>query len=470
LPSSTQKRWTKVQMGSEKLRQLPSVDRLLGEATVQGLVAAYGHRQTVHALRETLDAVRDEVRDGADVPEIAALVARTSVRLREHLAPTLRPVINATGVIIHTNLGRAPLSTAARAAMEAVSRGYSTLEYDLQAGRRGHRTLHAERLLCELTGAEAALVVNNNAGAVLLALTRLAQGRGVVISRGQLVEIGGGFRIPEVMAQSGAHLIEVGTTNRTHLRDYERVLKTHEDVALILRAHHSNFRIVGFTAEPTLPELVALGAEHGLPVMDDLGSGALLDTAQFGLAHEPMVQESVAAGAAVVCFSGDKLLGGPQAGIIVGQAEYVEPLKRHPLARALRADKLCLAGLQATLLHYLKDEATEQVPVWRMIATELAEIERRARRWRRALRRAGVPAEVVDGESTVGGGSLPGETLPTKLVALDVAHPDRLAATLRAADPPVVARIEEDRLGLDPRTVLPEEERELLRAVSEVMR
>ncbi|RLC91587.1 MAG: L-seryl-tRNA(Sec) selenium transferase [Chloroflexi bacterium] len=457
-------------MGSEKLRQLPSVDRLLGEATVQGLVAAYGHRQTVHALRETLDAVRDEVRDGADVPEIAALVARTSVRLREHLAPTLRPVINATGVIIHTNLGRAPLSTAARAAMEAVSRGYSTLEYDLQAGRRGHRTLHAERLLCELTGAEAALVVNNNAGAVLLALTRLAQGRGVVISRGQLVEIGGGFRIPEVMAQSGAHLIEVGTTNRTHLRDYERVLKTHEDVALILRAHHSNFRIVGFTAEPTLPELVALGAEHGLPVMDDLGSGALLDTAQFGLAHEPMVQESVAAGAAVVCFSGDKLLGGPQAGIIVGQAEYVEPLKRHPLARALRADKLCLAGLQATLLHYLKDEATEQVPVWRMIATELAEIERRARRWRRALRRAGVPAEVVDGESTVGGGSLPGETLPTKLVALDVAHPDRLAATLRAADPPVVARIEEDRLVLDPRTVLPEEERELLRAVSEVMR
>jgi len=298
-------------MGSEKLRQLPSVDRLLGEATVQGLVAAYGHRQTVHALRETLDAVRDEVRDGADVPEIAALVARTSVRLREHLAPTLRPVINATGVIIHTNLGRAPLSTAARAAMEAVSRGYSTLEYDLQAGRRGHRTLHAERLLCELTGAEAALVVNNNAGAVLLALTRLAQGRGVVISRGQLVEIGGGFRIPEVMAQSGAHLIEVGTTNRTHLRDYERVLKTHEDVALILRAHHSNFRIVGFTAEPTLPELVALGAEHGLPVMDDLGSGALLDTAQFGLAHEPMVQESVAAGAAGVRFSGDKLLGGP---------------------------------------------------------------------------------------------------------------------------------------------------------------
>jgi len=457
-------------MSGEKLRQLPSVDRLLGEEAVQELVATCGHRQTVSALRETLDAVRDEVRAGADVPDIALLVARASVCLRERLAPTLRPVINATGVIIHTNLGRAPLSAAARAAMEAVSRGYSTLEYDLQAGRRGHRTVHAERYLCELTGAEAALVVNNNAGAVLLALTGLARGRGVVISRGQLVEIGGGFRVPEVMVQSGARLIEVGTTNRTHLRDYAAALGPHEDVALILRAHHSNFRIVGFATEPSLSELVALGAEHGLPVMDDLGSGALLDTARFGLMHEPMVQESVAAGATVVCFSGDKLLGGPQAGVIVGQAKYVDLLRSHPLARALRVDKLCLAGLQATLLHYLKEEAAKHVPVWRMIATSQAEVERRARRWRRSLRRAGVLAEVVDGRSTVGGGSLPGETLPTKLVALLVAHPDRLAAKLRAADPPVVARIEDDRLVLDPRTVLVEEERELLRIVSEVAR
>ena len=452
-------------MTSEKLRQLPSVDRLLGEETVRELVATYGHRQTVDALRETLDAVRDEVRAGADVPGVAPLVARAGVFLRERLLPTLRPLINGTGVIIHTNLGRAPLSAAARAAMEAVGRGYSTLEYDLRAGRRGHRTVHAERLLCELTGAEAALVVNNNAGAVLLALTGLAQGRGVVVSRGQLVEIGGGFRVPDVMAQSGARLIEVGTTNRTHLRDYAAALELHEDVALILRAHHSNFRIVGFTTEPSLPELVALGAERGLPVMDDLGSGALLDTSQFGLMHEPMVQESLAAGAAVVCFSGDKLLGGPQAGIIVGRAEYVESLKTHPLARALRTDKLCLAGLQATLLHYLKEDATGQVPVWQMIAMPLAEIERRARRWRRVLRRNGVSAEIVDGRSTVGGGSLPGETLPTKLVALSVPHPDQLAAALRAADPPVVARIEDDRLVLDPRTVLAEEERELLRVI-----
>lgn len=456
-------------MSNEKLRQIPSVDRLLDERAAQELVAAYGHRQTVDALRETLDTVRDEVRVGADVPGVAVLAKRARAHLQEWLAPTLRPVINATGVIVHTNLGRAPLSDAARAAMERVGRGYSTLEYDLQTGKRGQRAVHAERLLLQLTGAEAALVVNNNAGAVLLALTGLAQGRGAVISRGQLIEIGGGFRIPDVMAQSGARLIEVGTTNRTHRRDYAAALEAREDAALILRAHHSNFRILGFTTEPSLAELVALGMERGLPVVDDLGSGVLLDTAQFGLAHEPTVQESVAAGAAVVCFSGDKLLGGPQAGIIVGRAEYVERLKHHPLARALRADKLCLAGLQATLLHYLKEEAAEQIPVWRMISMGLDEIERRARRWRRTLRRAGVPAEIADGESTVGGGSLPGETLPTKLVALGAAHPDQLAAALRAADPPVIARIEEDRLVLDPRSVLPEEERELLRVVAKVI-
>jgi L-seryl-tRNA(Ser) seleniumtransferase len=453
-------------MSKEKLRQLPSVDKLLGEYATQQLIAAYGHDQTVDALRAALDVMRDEVLTGADVPDVTALAARADALLKARLAPTLHRVINATGVIIHTNLGRAPLSIAAQTAIETVVRGYSTLEYDLQAGRRGHRTVHAEKLLCELTGAESALVVNNNAGAVMLALTGLAQGRGVVISRGQLVEIGGGFRVPDVMAQSGARLIEVGTTNRTHLRDYERALG--EDVALILRAHHSNFRIVGFTAEPTLVELVALGAERDLPVMDDLGSGALLDTAAYGLAHEPTVQESVSAGAAAVCFSGDKLLGGPQAGIIVGKAEIVDPLKRHPLARALRADKLCLAALQATLLHYLKGEAVEQVPIWRMIATPLEEIEQRARRWHRSLRQAGVKAEIADGESTVGGGSLPGETLPTKLVTLTTAHPDQLVTALRAANPPVIARIEEDRLVLDPRTVLAEEEPKLLEAIKKL--
>ena len=257
-------------MNVERLRQLPSVDRLLGLEATHKLIDAFGHQQTVDALRETLDAVRDEVREGAAVPDATSVAARASLHLQERLAPTLRPVINATGVIIHTNLGRAPLSETAREAMEAVSRGYSTLEYDLEAGGRGHRTVHAERLLCELTGAESALVVNNNAGAVLLALTGSAQGRGVIISRGQLVEIGGGFRVPDVMAQSGARLIEVGTTNRTHMYDYRNALEANQDTALIMRAHHSNFRVVGFTSEPSLSELVALADGHGLAVIDEV--------------------------------------------------------------------------------------------------------------------------------------------------------------------------------------------------------
>jgi len=447
------------------LRRLPSVDRLLGEPLLVEAIVRYGRRLALTAIRETLEQVREEVRRGGGVPASQALAARAVAHLRDHLAPTLRPVINATGVIIHTNLGRAPLSSAAQAALEGVAQGYSNLEYELEAGQRGERTVHAERLLCELTGAEAALVVNNNAGAVLLALNGLAAGRGVLISRGQLVEIGGGFRVPDVMRASGARLVEVGTTNRTHRRDYEQALAAQNDIALILRAHHSNFRMLGFTAEVELAELVEIAQAHGIAVMDDLGSGALLETADYGLAHEPMVQESIRAGAAVVCFSGDKLLGGPQAGIIVGQAASVNPLKRHPLARALRADKLCLAALQATLMHYLRDEATEQVPVWRMIAAPLAEIERRARRWRRRLRQAGVSAEVIDGRSTVGGGSLPGETLPTRLLALTVPDPDRLAAALRRGEPPLVARIEEGRLLLDPRTVLAEQEADLLRCL-----
>ncbi|MFW6115496.1 MAG: L-seryl-tRNA(Sec) selenium transferase [Chloroflexota bacterium] len=453
-------------MNQERLRQLPSVDRLLSLEAVQDLIDAFGHQQTVEALRQTLDAARDALRAGADVPDPSTLAARASSYLAGRLAPTLRPVINATGVIIHTNLGRAPLSQRARAAVEAVSRGYSTLEYDVAAGQRGHRASHVERLVCELTGAESALTVNNNAGAVLLALTGLARGQGVIISRGQLVEIGGGFRVPDVMAQSGARLIEVGTTNRTHLYDYQNALTANDDAAWILRAHHSNFRVVGFTSEPSLAELVAFGREQDVPVMDDLGSGALIETEAFGLAHEPTVQESVDAGAAVVCFSGDKLLGGPQAGVIVGQARYVDPLKTHPLARALRPDKLCLVALQETLLHYLREEALEKVPVWRMIALPLDAIAERAEALRQALHRTEVPAELVDGHSTVGGGSLPGETLPTRLLALSTEDPDRLAGALRAVDPPVIGRIRDDQLVLDPRTVLPEEEQAFLRGVA----
>jgi L-seryl-tRNA(Ser) seleniumtransferase len=377
------------------------------------------------------------------------------------LAPTLRRVVNATGVVVHTNLGRAPLSDATRKAIDRVASGYSTLEYDLEQGARGSRAVHAEQSLVRLTGAEAALVVNNNAAAVLLMLTVLAKDKGVIVSRGQLVEIGGGFRVPDVMAQSGARLVEVGTTNRTHRRDYEAAIDG--ETALILRAHASNYKVVGFASQPGIEELAALGKAYGVPVVDDLGSGALLDTADFGMAHEPTVQESVSAGAAVVAFSGDKLLGGPQAGILVGRGEAIEALKRHPLARAVRADKLCLAGLSATLTHYLRGEALDTVPVWRMIAFPLDEIRQRGEWW--AGQVTGLQAEVVDGFSTVGGGSLPGESLPTALLALTVPSPDKAAATLRASDPPVIARIEGDRLLFDPRTVLPGDDGALLEAL-----
>jgi L-seryl-tRNA(Ser) seleniumtransferase len=343
--------------------------------------------------------------------------------------------------------------------------GYSNLEYDLEAGQRGSRYVHAEELLCRLTGAEAALVVNNNAAAVLLMLMALARGREVVLSRGQLVEIGGGFRIPDVMRQSGTVLVEVGTTNRTYLHDYEAALT--ENTVALMRVHRSNFRLMGFTDEPSLVELVGLAAERGLLLLDDLGSGTLLDTATYGLSHEPTIQESVAAGASLVSCSGDKLLGGPQAGLILGRADLIAQLKRFPLTRALRVDKTTLAGLQATLRHYMLGEAAEKVPVWRMIAQSEASLERRARTWVRQLKGRGVPARVVPGRSTVGGGSLPGETLPTRLVALELGSPDAIATRLRAGDPPVIARIEDDCLVLDPRTIQPEQDVMLLRLVGD---
>ncbi len=445
-------------------RDLPSVDRLLAQA--EDAIAAYGRPLTTAVLREVLAGARTELLaagNGQPAPAAADLLDQARARLAVLNAPSLRPVINATGVILHTNLGRAPLSSAALAQMQAAARGYSTLEHDLETGERGSRAVHAEAALTRVTGAEAALVVNNNAAAVLLILTALAKDRAVLIARGQLVEIGGGFRVPDVLRQSGARLVEVGTTNRTHLKDYQDALD--DDVALILRAHHSNFKIVGFTAEPALAELCTLGRT----VVDDLGSGALLDTAVFGLAHEPTVQESLAAGAALVAFSGDKLLGGPQAGLIVGQRDHVERLKRHPLARALRPDKLCLAALNATLLHYAHDEAVHKIPVWRMIALPVRVIEQRAANWTARLAETGVDARVVDGESTVGGGSLPGETLPTRLLAVRGPAPNALAARLRQQDPPIIARVAEDQVLIDPRTVAADEEGALLHGLEHAL-
>ncbi len=443
------------------LRALPSIDRLLGTDEGRALVAEYGRSLTLTALRTTLAETRHAIQNGR-TPTItpSALAHATRQWLASLTSPTLIPVINATGVIIHTNLGRAPLSSAALTAIQAVAAGYANLEYDLEAGGRGSRTTHAARLLAELTGAEDALVVNNNAAAVLLMLTALCQGREVIISRGQLVEIGGGFRVPDVMAQSGARLVEVGTTNRTHLRDYEAVIG--ENTAAILVAHHSNYKIVGFTTEPSLAELAELAHAHNLPLLYDQGSGALLDTTAFGLEAEPTIQASLQAGCDMVTFSGDKLLGGPQAGILVGRSELIAQIKRHPLARAVRADKMCLAGLAATLRPYLTGQAVQEIPVWRMISQTETEIAAVAEQWSRKLTQNNIPAEVIAGVSTVGGGSLPGTTLPTRLVAISHPNVDDLAARLRQNTPPIIGRIQNEQLVLDPRTVLPEQVNALL--------
>lgn len=449
----------------ELLRQLPSVDRLLLTPAAHDLGGHYGHGLLVEALRTVLEGVRSAIFSGRrSVPMNATIVQEAREWLEALVAPTLRPVINGTGVIIHTNLGRAPLSRPALEALRDAGEGYATLEYDLAAGARGSRMVHATGLLARLTGAEDALVVNNNAAAVLLMLTAFCKGREVIISRGQMVEIGGGFRVPDVMAQSGARLVEVGTTNRTHLSDYEAAIS--EQTAGILVAHHSNFKLVGFTAAPALEELTRLAHERGVMLLYDQGSGALLDTTRYGLDPEPIVQAGLQAGVDVISFSGDKLLGGPQAGILCGNREVIGQLREHPLARALRPDKLSLAALSATLTHYLIGEAEEEIPVWRMIARPLEEVEEEAERWKEQLLGAGVLASVIDGLSTVGGGSLPGSTLPTKLLAIDRAHLEELAAALRRERPAIVGRIQDNRFLIDPRTVQPWQQEPLLNALA----
>jgi L-seryl-tRNA(Ser) seleniumtransferase len=447
------------------LRDLPSVEELLQTQTAAELIAQYGRILTLSAIRETLDKIRTRFTSGAitALPLHDLILAQTDALLGSWVKPTLRPVINATGVILHTNLGRAPLSDATIHAMDGVSRGYSNLEYDLEKGARGSRLIHAESVLQKLTGAESAIIVNNNASAVLLVLSALANKKRVVISRSQLVEIGGGFRIPDVMKQSGAKLVEVGTTNKVHLRDYEEALQ--DKGVLVMHAHSSNFKIIGFTEEPELREVAELAHREGVYIVDDLGSGALVDTSKYGLAHEPTVQESLAAGVDVVCFSGDKLLGGPQAGIIIGRKDLIDKIKKHPLARAVRADKACLAGVTATLLHYLKDEAEREIPILKMMSLTPQQVKGRVDAWIRELDRG----EVVEGESTVGGGSLPGESFPTFLLSLTVESPDRFLKRLRVQNPPIIARTTNDKVLLDPRTVLPEQEGALLVGLENVL-
>lgn len=455
-----------------ELRKLPGVDKLLQENQVVKLVDNHSQPVVAQTIRAVLESARQEILAGQPAPAENTLVEQVIAQLSTDLRPSLQPVINATGVIIHTNLGRALLSRRARQAMEQAASAYSNLEYDLAAGQRGSRYSHAADLLCRLTGAESAVVVNNNAGAVILTLTALAKDRDVIISRSQLVEIGGGFRIPDIMAHSGANLVEVGTTNRTYVQDYERAIVP-DQTGLLLAVHHSNYQITGFTAQPSLVELVQLARRHHLPFMEDLGSGTLLDTAPYGLAHEPTIQESLAAGIDIVTASGDKLLGGPQAGLILGRANLIDKLKKHPLIRALRVDKTTLAALQATLLAYLEEKAVDEVPVWRMIAAGPCQLARRANKWRKILQQD--PAldqlslQTVESASTVGGGSLPGQTLPTRALAITAESVDTLAEKLRRANPPVIARIEDDRLLFDPRTVLPEQDQTLISVLKTVL-
>jgi L-seryl-tRNA(Ser) seleniumtransferase len=438
-----------------ELRNLPSVEQLLGHAT--HLIERFGRPLTLDALRSTLDDTRARFKAQPEtaLPSIDLIITESESRLLTWTAPTLLPVINATGVILHTNLGRAPLSQATIAAMNEAASNYSNLEFDLETGKRGSRLIHAEAILQKLLGVEAALVVNNNASAVLLVLSALANKKRVVISRTQLVEIGGGFRVPDVMKQSGAKLVEIGATNKVRLSDYESEIS---DAALIMRAHRSNFKLVGFTEEPELNDIVDVAHKGNVIVVDDLGSGALIDTAKYGLAHEPTVQESLAAGVDLVCFSGDKLLGGPQAGIIVGKKALIDRIKKHPLARAVRADKTCLAGVTATLTHYLKDEAEREIPIVRLMSLTPEQVKVRAEAWRDALGQG----EVLRSESTVGGGSLPGESMPTFVLTLNVKSPDKFLKKLREANPPVIARTENDKVLLDPRTVILEQDQALL--------
>jgi L-seryl-tRNA(Ser) seleniumtransferase len=441
-------------------RTIPSIDILRQRAGVRALEAQHGAEATVTALRAGAAGVRARIARGDDVDNAAeAIEAFAHGSLRRQARGSLRPVINATGVVIHTNLGRAPLADVAIARLTDIARGYSNLEYDVAAGTRGSRAVHAESLITHLTGAEAAIVVNNNAAATMLILAGLAAGREVVISRGELVEIGGGFRVPDVLRQSGAILREVGTTNRTRVADYTAAVSS--ATAMFLRVHPSNFRIEGFTERASLPGLVAGARAMGVPVVEDIGSGCLVDD----FADEPSVQASIAAGVDLVCFSGDKLLGGPQAGIIAGKKALVDQLRAHPLMRAVRADKLTFAVLEATLAEYAAGRAGETVPVQRMLHASADEIALRAQALADSLAGSGWQVALVGGSSAVGGGSAPGRQLPTVLLALarDGESPDRTEQWLRSLDPPVIARIEHDRVVLDLRTVLPHQQDTLTR-------
>lgn len=462
---------------SALLRALPKTDDVLESPEVAGLVGAVPRPLVVDAVREAVDAVRERILAGdATVPDASAIARDAVVRALGFARPSLRRVINATGIIVHTNLGRSVLSEAAVRAVNEVARNYSTLEYDVDSGERGSRHVHVESLLCRLTGAEAALAVNNNAAAVMLGLAALARGKEAIVSRGQLVEIGGSFRIPDIMRESGAQMVEVGTTNKTHLKDYEQAVTP--QTGLLLKVHSSNFRVVGFTAEVGVRELVDLGSRHGIPVFEDQGSGVLIDLQKYGLPAEPTVGESIRDGADLVSCSGDKLLGGPQAGILVGRWEIIQQLKKHPMARALRLDKLTLAALEATLRAYIEEpHAVMDVPTLRMLTMPLEQCREAAHALAHLIREAADSEAVVgvmDEVARAGGGSLPLAEIPTSVVTvaprtMSVGDLERRLRTV--GEPSVVARVKEGRILLDPRTLVgPEQPGIVARRIGEALR
>ena len=451
----------------ELLRKIPKVDELLRNPALTETLAQYGDRAVTEAIRAELDTLRQGILEGKNIvlPEPEELCLWIHRRVQRASLPSFRSVINGTGILLHTNLGRACLSEkAARAVCEA-SRAYSNLEFDLETGKRGSRYSHVEGTLCRLTGAESALVVNNNAAAVLLVLSALTQGGQVIVSRGELVEIGGSFRIPEIMEACGAQLKEVGATNKTHLRDYEQAIT--EQTRALMKVHTSNYRIIGFSETPALSDLVKLGHQHCLPVIEDLGSGCLLDLNRFGIHDEPSVQDSLKAGVDVVSFSGDKLLGGPQAGIILGKKQYLDILKKHPLNRAMRVDKMTLAALEATLYSY-ENGTEEEIPVISMLAATEDTLQKKAERLAGLLHRAGIAAEIVPTEGRVGGGSVPNHALPSYAVALG-RNVNALEKNLRTGLRPIVGRIHEGRYLLDVRTLFEEDFPTIVEALKEAL-
>jgi len=455
-----------------KFRIIPSIEQLRQRDTVIKLETKYGHRAVMEALRKETETLRSKLSDESTNLIESEAAARTIERnaesnLTHSLAPSLQPVINATGVIVHTNLGRAPLANSAIERIVAVAAGYCNLEYNVASGSRGNRTIHASELLTRLTGAEAAAVVNNNAAALLLILTAIASGREVIISRGELVEIGGGFRIPDVMRQSGALLREVGTTNRTRSEDYAAAIN--DNTALILRIHPSNFRIEGFTERPSLRSISKIGHDFGIPVVEDLGGGNLYEANSHGTPFtEPTVQQSLEAGATICCFSGDKLLGGPQAGLIVGREIFVRSISNHPLMRAVRADKLTYAALEATLLEHLTERADETIPVNRMIRTSIEQLRVRAQEMvSNVTELSKVELQLTDGPATIGGGAAPGTTIRSCLlhISLSGLTATKLEKRLRESNPPVIGRIDHERLLIDLRTVSPDQDQALTRVL-----